>query len=152
VRESVFNMLVNHVDLGGVSVLDLFAGSGALGIEALSRGAGRATFVDHDRAAVAAIRTNLTACGFEDRAEVVEGRVDGHLRELAQGGRGPVDVAFADPPYAHEGWPDLLGRLPARLVVAESDREIDLPAGWRTVRARRYGSTVVTIAVAEEPA
>jgi 16S rRNA (guanine966-N2)-methyltransferase len=136
-------------------VLDLFAGSGALGIEALSRGAAHATFVDDDRAAVGAVEANLAACGFSDRAEVVHGRVELHLRSLVAGsasGVGCFDIAFVDPPYAYEGWTALLSDLPARLVVIESGDAVEAPSGWQTLRDRRYGSTVVTIAVAEEPA
>lgn len=143
VREAIFNTLGSHLDLEGVRVADLFAGTGALGIEALSRGARSAEFVDADRAAVAAIRQNLAATGLEGGV-VHRSDVSRWLR-----GRAPdlpaFDVVFADPPYAFTGWHELLERLPARLAVLESDREIDPGSGWRVLRSKRYGSTVVTL-------
>ena len=134
-------MLASRDALEGAKVADLFAGTGALGIEALSRGASSATFVDHDRTAVRTVRANLAATGFADRATVVHGDV---LRWLEEG-RG-VDLAFADPPYAFDAWGLLAARLRAALAVFESDREIDLGEGWDALLVRRYGGTVVTIA------
>ena len=144
VREAIFNSLQAHVDLDGATVLDLFAGTGALGIEALSRGASHATFVDHDRHAVAAIRANLTATGFEDRATV---RQADAARTATTTTLPAVDVAFADPPYAFvdAGWRDLLTSVDAGLFVLESDREVPLPEGFGVLRSKRYGTTVVVL-------
>ena len=139
VREAIFNSLQAHVDLEGATVLDLFAGTGALGIEALSRGAAHATFVESGRHALFALRDNLAATGFADRATVLG--VDATKATLPA-----VDLAFADPPYAFTGWDDLLTRVDAGVVVLESDREIDPPDPWRVLRAKRYGTTVVTLA------
>jgi 16S rRNA (guanine966-N2)-methyltransferase len=138
VREAVFNTLLGIVDLDGASVLDLFAGTGALGIEALSRGAATATFVERDRAALGAIRANLDAVGFADRAKVVAG-------DATRVGLPAADVVFADPPYSFDAWPDLIARLGDALVVAESDREIDPGEGRRVLKTKRYGTTVVTL-------
>ncbi|MGE3621231.1 MAG: 16S rRNA (guanine(966)-N(2))-methyltransferase RsmD [Acidimicrobiia bacterium] len=143
VREATFNALVSRGALDGATVLDLFAGSGALGIEALSRGAAHATFVDADAAALAAVRANLAACGFAGRAEVVRGEATAFL---AGAGDRRWDLALLDPPYAFDGWAELLAALPAAEAVVESDREVGLPAGWRAERAKRYGGTVVVIA------
>jgi 16S rRNA (guanine966-N2)-methyltransferase len=143
VREALFSMVASRVDLDGATVVDLFAGSGALGIEALSRGAAHATFVDADRAAVTAIRANLAATGLADRATVV--RADA-LRWLGAGGDRRFDVALADPPYAFDAWPTLLGCLRAGLAVLESAAEPDLPPGWDVLVARRHGGTLVTVA------
>ncbi len=140
VRESILNMVVSRVDVVGAVVADLFAGTGAMGIEALSRGAASATFVDHDRRAIAAVRANLEATGVAG-ATVVHDEV---LRFLAAAPR--FDLAFVDPPYAFDRWDELFARLDAALVVAESDREIDPGARWRVVKVRRYGGTVVTLA------
>ena len=140
VREAIFNSLQAHVDLDGATVLDLFAGTGALGIEALSRGAAHATFVEHAPPALAAIRTNLDATGFTAKATVLA--ADATKATLPAG----VAVAFADPPYAFTGWPDLLTRVDADLAVLESDRELDLPHPWRVLRTKRYGTTVVHLA------
>jgi 16S rRNA (guanine966-N2)-methyltransferase len=150
VREAIFNALQSMGAVEGATVLDLFAGSGALGIEALSRGAASATFVDHDRRAVEVVRANLAATGFGPRSTVV--RADA-ATWLAGPGAGPVDLALLDPPYAtdDEAWATLLGRLDASVVVVEADSEPTLPAGWEVVRSRRYGSTVVTIACPEGP-
>jgi 16S rRNA (guanine966-N2)-methyltransferase len=133
--------------MDGASVLDLFAGTGALGIEALSRGATSATFVEADPAAVAAIEDNLRATGLGDRAGVVKADV---LRFLAGPDVAPVDVAFADPPYAFTDWPALLERVPARLVALEARVHLDLGPGWEPLRSRRYGDTVVTLARRQE--
>ncbi|MCU1450945.1 MAG: putative ribosomal methyltransferase, partial [Acidimicrobiales bacterium] len=126
----------------GASVVDLFCGSGALGIEALSRGAASATFVDDDGEALAAVRANLAATGLD--GEVV--RADA-LRWLEAADS--VDLALVDPPYSFDEWDTLFSRLRAGLVVAESDRELELPSGWRTVRLKRYGGTVVHLAANE---
>lgn len=137
-RESIFNVLMS---LGGVedsTVVDLFAGTGALGIEALSRGAAHATFVDRD---VDLLRANLDAVELADRATVVKADV---LRWLESAPA--FDVAFADPPYAFDDWAALLSRLRAGLVVIESDRVIDPGVAWRVLRAKQYGSTVVLVA------
>jgi 16S rRNA (guanine966-N2)-methyltransferase len=141
VREAIFNSLgsVPDVDLDGATVLDLIAGTGALGIEALSRGAAHATYVESDRHALDAIRRNLDATGFTDRATVL-------ARDATSASLPAVEVVFADPPYAFAGWPTLLTRFDAHLAVLESDREIDLPDGWRVLRQKRYGTTVVTLA------
>ena len=142
VREATFNALGSLDALDG-TVLDLFAGSGALGIEALSRGAAAATFVDDDGRALAAVRANLEATGLTDRATVV--RSDA-IRYLA--GACPVGLALLDPPYAFSDgqWSALLHGLDADVVVIESDRDVPVPAPWRVLRVKRYGGTVVQIA------
>jgi 16S rRNA (guanine966-N2)-methyltransferase len=139
VREAIFNSLQAHADLDGATVLDLFAGTGALGIEALSRGAAHATFVEDGRHALSALRANLETTGFADRATVLAH--DATKAELPT-----VDVAFADPPYAFTAWTDLLTRVDAGLVVVESDREVEPPDPWRVLRVKRYGTTVVHLA------
>ena len=144
VREATFNALESAGDVDGATVLDLFAGSGALGIEALSRGAARATFVERDRAALDALRTNLETFDLgAGRAEVVVG--DGVALVGARRLDGPWDVALLDPPYAFDGWDDLLVALDADVAVCESGAAVEPPEGWRMARSKRYGSTVVTI-------
>ena len=144
VREAIFNALWSREAVGGARVLDLFAGSGALGIEALSRGAEHATFVDTDRAARQAVRRNLEACGFSDRADIVAAPAERYLAGLAAA---RWDLAFCDPPYAYAGWERLLAALPAGLVVIESDEPVAVPAGWELVREAGYGGTWVGFAV-----
>jgi 16S rRNA (guanine966-N2)-methyltransferase len=149
VREATFNALGSLGALDG-DVLDLFAGSGALGIEALSRGAASATFVDADARAVAVVRANLEATGLADRATVV--RSD--ARRFLDGGERRFDLALLDPPYAFsdDDWAALLGSLDAAVAVVESDREVALPAPWEVLRSKRYGGTVVLLAGRTGPA
>ena len=147
VREAVFNVLRGLIDLEGATVADLFAGTGALGIEALSRGARAATFVESDRRALAALRANLAATGFADAATVIAGEVRRVLDRV-----GGSDLAFADPPYAFDGWDEVLSRLDAGIVVVESDRDITPPPPWRVLTRKRYGDTVVTITSRRSPA
>ena len=142
VREAVFSSLASMDAVTDTRVVDLFAGSGALGIEALSRGAAWATFVDDERSAVEAVRTNLEATGLADRATVVTDDATRFLAATPQ----TFDVAFADPPYAFDGWADLLACLRAGLVVLESRRPLDTGTSWEVLRTKVYGGTVVTIA------
>lgn len=142
VREAVFNALGSLDWVQGATVLDLFAGSGAMGIEALSRGAAAATFVDRDRAALRSIRRNLEVTALGSRAQVEADDAWRYLRRTTA----TFDLAVLDPPYAFDRWPELLDRLPAARVVIESDRELPPMRGWEVVRCKRYGATVVTIA------
>ncbi len=140
-REATFNALGSLDAIDGVRVVDCFAGTGALGIEALSRGALHVTFLEQDREAVQLIEHNLQALDLADRATVV--RTDA-LRWLQRGNE-DFEVALADPPYAYGDWSELLESLPAPLAVVESRDEPELPSAWRTLRQRRYGGTLVTI-------
>jgi len=142
VRESIFNALYSMDAVDGATVVDLFAGSGALGIEALSRGASHCTFVEPSRSALDALRANLASTGVAAEATVVAVSAEAYLARHPD----PVDLALCDPPYAFEGWEGLLDALAAGLVVCESNRPIDPGQGWRVVRTRRYGGTVVTFA------
>jgi 16S rRNA (guanine966-N2)-methyltransferase len=136
-------MLTSMDAIEGARVLDLYAGSGALGIEALSRGAESAVFVDNDPAAVAAVRVNLSVLGpAAGRARVVHADA---IRYLADGPE--VDLALADPPYSFDGWEQLLGLLLGRasLLVAETGQEWEAGPDWETVKVKRYGGTLVTV-------
>lgn len=155
VREAVFNSLDSLGAVRDATVLDLFAGSGALGIEALSRGARGVTFVDDDRRSVAAVGSNLSALDMQDRAVVVRGEVFATVG--SDRARGPFDLVLADPPYAFDRWPELVGAVadviaPGGLLVAESDRELDpgvvtaFPERRVAIlRQRSYGGTVVAM-------
>ncbi len=140
VREALFSSLESLGVVRGADVLDLFAGTGALGIEALSRGAASATFVDADHAAVSAIKANLAATGLA--GTVVQADAGRYLEGVAR----TFQLALVDPPYAFTDWPRLLERLPADVVALESGAEVDPGPGWETLRSRRYGDTVVTLA------
>lgn len=145
VREAVFDVLGSLIGpdgLYGLAVVDLFAGSGALGIEAMSRGAAAAVFVDRDRQAVATVRRNLAELGLQAGAEVVQADVLGWLAARP----GPFDLAFCDPPYAFDAWPALADGVRAAVLVAESDRPPTLAARWDVRKEKRYGGTLVTVA------
>lgn len=142
VREAVFNSLHSQGCLEGADVLDLFAGSGALGLEAVSRGAASATFVESAPPALAALRANIGATGFDDRCRVVTGDVMAELPRLGGG----YDVALCDPPYGFDAWRKLLSLLPVEVVVAESDQAVEPGPGWDVIKQRRYAGTVVVIA------
>ncbi len=141
----MFNSLNSFDAVDDAVVLDLFAGSGALGIEALSRGASRAVFVERDGRARAVVEANLTLTGLAEAATVVGGSAEDHLARTAE----TFDLVLADPPYDYDGWSRLLALLvprldPGALVVIESGGRIDLPVGWGVVRAKSYGGTLVT--------
>lgn len=140
VRQAVFNSLGSMGVLEGAVVADLFAGSGALGIEALSRGAERCVFVERDRAALQALRLNVATLGIADRCTVHSTDVMAWVPAM----RG-IDIVFIDPPYAFDGWEALLALVQAGLVVSESDDPIPDTAGYVQVRSRRYGRTWVTL-------
>ena len=146
VREAVFNSLYSLGAIEGARVLDLFAGTGALGIEALSRGAAEAVFVENDPAVARLLRDNLELTRLVDRAAVMVVDADTALMGLARGPR--FDVALVDPPYTFDAWPELLSRVPAELVVAESDRPVDVGPDFAIHQHRRHGGTVVTFAQA----
>jgi len=148
VREALFNSLGSLDAVDGATVLDLFAGTGALGIEALSRGAASATFVDADVQAVRAIEENLAVTGLGERARVVHMDV---FRFLADTPPAVVDVAFADPPYAFDDWERLLAAVPAGLVAIEARTHVALDERWRALRSKRYGETVITLARRVDP-
>lgn len=149
IRESLFNRLGQFFD--GGNVLDLYAGTGALGIEALSRGCERAVFVEKDRGAVAAIRENLRRTGFLERAEIIRDDV-GRALERLSGRDGTYNLIFIDPPYriAAPEAGNVQVRLHAllapdgRAVIESSSRSPEI-VGSKKGESRRYGDTVVTI-------
>jgi 16S rRNA (guanine966-N2)-methyltransferase len=148
VREALFNVLAARVDFTGLAVLDLYAGSGALGLEALSRGAASATFVESDRRAAAVIADNvesLSATGAVVRCTSV-------ASVLAAAADHPADLVFADPPYdiASADVDAVLSALADGWVssgaIAVIERPTSAPAltwpgGWTADRDRRYGDT-----------
>lgn len=144
IRESLFAIL--EPDLEGARVLDLFAGAGTLGIEALSRGAAHATFVERSADALAALRRNVVATGFTDRSDVVAANV---LAYLGRPPGAPYDVVFCDPPFADAAvLEEVLRRLPAAvaagahaLAVARVLRKHHpaLPEGVRVTRTKQLG-------------
>ncbi len=147
VREALFSILGARVE--GARVLDLFAGSGALGIEALSRGAAEATFVDRAPAAIRALRANLEALGID--AEVVRADALAALRAARAAAR-QYDLVFLDPPYRHAARlaPALTEAIdglvaPGGSVVSESDRRVPMALDLQLTDERRYGDTLIRI-------
>ena len=161
VKEALFNVLGDRVV--DAAVLDLYAGSGALGLEALSRGAGSAVFVDDDPAAVDAIRVNLESTRLGEDARVVGSSVARYLASVVRHGHGrgaerQFDLVFLDPPYDTPTMDveDVLATLAAsgctspgcRFVVerARATEPPALPPGWGTEFQRAYGDTLVVVA------
>jgi 16S rRNA (guanine966-N2)-methyltransferase len=138
VREAVFNALGSLGVVEGARIVDLFAGTGAMGIEALSRGADHCVFVEKDRSALGVLRLNLKNLDLESRTTVISGDAE-HIAAQQR----DVDVLIADPPYGYNDWVSLLDGVEAGLVVLESDRPVGDIAGWDTVREKKYGRTIV---------
>lgn len=153
VREALFALLP---DLEGARVLDLYAGTGALGIESLSRGAREAVFVDRSARSLAVLRRNLAELGLEARSRVVRSEVLRRLRGWNRDGTmGSFELVLLDPPYdASAGIPDVLDALAAGPLLAEGAEVVvesakrnpwTSPGGFERVDERRYGDTVVSI-------
>lgn len=148
VRESVFNMLTAY--LAEASVLDLFAGSGALGIEALSRGAAHAVFVDQSKASLEVVKQNLTLTHFEPSAEVIYSDFSAYLRQCST----QFDLIFLDPPYAAGFLESALDIIHQRKLLAEnglivceldSTDEIVCPEAYELYRNRKYGKARILL-------
>lgn len=152
VREAIFNLLVNGGygnPLQGARVLDLFAGTGALGLEALSRGATHTTFVENGKPALALLTRNIALM----RAEAETTILRRDIRALGPNPGAPFDVVFLDPPYGKsmgEAALDAARRgnwlAPQALIVWEEGSAPSLPAGFTLEDSRKYGDTLVTIA------
>lgn len=146
VREALFSALGARTDLGGARVLDLFAGSGALGLEALSRGAAHATFVERHGPTLAVARRNAESLGVVDRAAFVRADALAYLGRTS----GPFDLIFADPPYDLGALPVLPARVrpllaPDGLFVLEHDARHAFGDGPGLVLTRAYGRTVLSL-------
>lgn len=151
VREAVFSMLGARIDLDGLRVADLFAGTGALGIEAVSRGAESAVLVEADRRAAKVVRENIAVCRAGQRARVVERTVESFLSAAA----GPFDLVFIDPPYELSS--DDVAAILALLVPALADDAwvviergsrspvVPLPEGLESVAEKKYGDSTVRL-------
>ncbi len=148
VREALFSMLESRGAIEGARVLDLFAGTGAMGLEALSRGAAQATFVDDGRIAQGLIRRNIELTGCAGRATLIR-------RDATRPGDcpgAPFDLIFLDPPYGkglgeralhtalHGGW-----IAPGAMIAWEENAPMPSPEGFAPIETRRYGSTFATL-------
>ncbi len=152
-REGIFSSVGSILgSLDGARVMDLYAGSGAVGLEALSRGAAHALLVESDPKAVRTIRANMAALGL-DGAELAADRVERLLARGPGDGAAPYDFVFADPPYAETGVGRVLellrdhGWLAADALVAVEretrGQDLEWPSGYETERVRRYGEATV---------
>jgi 16S rRNA (guanine966-N2)-methyltransferase len=149
IKEALFNLLTPVL---GKSFLDLFAGSGSVGIEALSRGAARAVFVEHDPALAELIRRNIEECGFERRAEVFATDVQSGLRRLLRK-HDAFDIIFADPPYGQAMVSQIIALLgkgsllsgEGLIIIQHSVRETSWQTGFFMLTdRRRYGETILS--------
>ncbi len=138
-REAIFSMLESRGGVEGAVVADLFCGSGAMGIEALSRGAARVYFVDADPACLAAARANAGSVQLGEGAVFVRAALPGWTPPE------PLDLVLADPPYGPLDVAALLAAVPASRAVIENDRFAEAPAGWAIAKHKRYGTTLVTM-------
>lgn len=137
-------MLESRGGLGELVVADLYCGSGAMGIEALSRGAAKAYFVDADVACLAAAQTNAAPLDLAGEAIYVRATLP------VWSPPADVDLVLCDPPYGPLDLAALLTGVRARRVVVENDRHMDAPAGWRVTKTKRYGTTLVTMLEPDE--
>lgn len=152
VREAVFNIISDRIT--GATVLDLFAGTGALGIEALSRGASRAVFIDAARASCQAILQSLARAGFSNSAVVLRGRLPAALRNISE----RFDLVTMDPPYDSEAAEPTLIELhqfiePGGVVVYEHGSRYnppERPAGLRLLERRVYGDSAIAFYTNQE--
>jgi 16S rRNA (guanine966-N2)-methyltransferase len=151
VKEALFSILGSRIE--GANVIDLFAGSGALGFEALSRGAAHATFVESHRATAAALGRTARSLGVEEHCTVIAATAERALTRL----RGPYDIAFADPPYAQPYPAQLFAALrasgafgPSTLLVYEHSSANAAPAdgGFAVMRTARYGAVALSFLAA----
>jgi 16S rRNA (guanine966-N2)-methyltransferase len=154
VREALFGILASAGLIEGARVLDLYAGTGALALEALSRGAATAVLVESAREALTALRANVAALGLEDRSRVVAGDVAKAIRRLPD--TGPFDLVFADPPWAmvDEGHATAVLSTLARSAGIATDGRVVLEHSARTapfdvdglvrLETRKYGDTALT--------
>jgi 16S rRNA (guanine(966)-N(2))-methyltransferase RsmD len=153
VREALFNILGRQ---DGNAWLDVYAGTGAVALEALSRGAARAVFIESSRACCEAIRANIEKCGFSQAAEVLEMTAEQGIRLLAGRGR-KFEIVFADPPYGKglaAALPGIVGEAgissaAGMLVIQHSLREkLDVdPGAWIISDVRKYGDTEISILI-----
>ena len=146
-REAMFNVITNRIDLEDVDVLDLFAGSGALGFEAISRGARSVVFVERDRSAMRTLLDNARHFDVEDACSLVQADAGVWLDRF---GGPPFDLILADPPY---DYPDM-ARLPEKvarhlhpegLFLLEHDRRVSFDGSEHLIQSRAYGRTTVSV-------
>lgn len=158
VREAIFNIIGN--DLSGMNVLDLFAGTGILGLEALSRGAAFSLFVDNSVNALNLINKNITICGFKESALAVKRNLNKGLPSHDLLSKGNINLVFADPPYRKNLIPGVLEDISLKRImssdsicVTESMKEDQVPElskDLRLIKSKVYGETKISIYAKEK--
>jgi 16S rRNA (guanine966-N2)-methyltransferase len=155
VREAIFNILAHGPfeapSLSGASVLDVFAGTGALGLEALSRGAAHATFIENSRIALGSLRDNIARCRRDDQSTILErDALTPPPSPSSPKGGAPADFVFIDPPYRKGLMAPALDALkdggwiaPVTFIIAEMAADDAPPDGWRCLETRRYGAAQI---------
>jgi 16S rRNA (guanine(966)-N(2))-methyltransferase RsmD len=149
-REVLFSSIAG--DVPGARFLDLFAGTGAVGIEALSRGAEFAVFVDHDQRCVDTVHENLALARLEDRGEAIRRDVLQALPQVARAYES-FDIVFLDPPYAYPRleqvlrvvWDERPGITPSALVIVQHHRDQDVSVGAKPRRVKEFGDTLLSM-------
>lgn len=151
VRESIFNILADQIL--DANVLDMFAGTGAMGLEALSRGAQHAVFIDNQPAALALIKKNIQACRWNDRADIIRWDLRQNLKCIRSPKR-PFTLVFVDPPYRSQSIPAVLRHLDNSRALGIETKVIiehapgDFPETWPDIYdledRRKYGKTLVS--------
>ena len=148
VRESLFNVLAHQAGFDGAHVLDLFAGTGALGLEALSRGATHATFVDSGRVSAKLIRANIAKLQFQQSTRLIQC----DARALPQNTGQRCSLVFLDPPYGQNLGEKALKTAEAggwladdALIVWEESQPLEAPEGFEVIDSRKYGTTHITL-------
>ncbi|MHB2027745.1 MAG: RsmD family RNA methyltransferase [Acidimicrobiales bacterium] len=138
-REAIFSMLESRGGLNGLVVADLYCGSGAMGIEAMSRGADKVYFVDTDPQCLSAVKMNLAPLGLSSEAIYVRANLPVWTppRDL--------DLVLADPPYGPMDLASVLRGVLAQRAIIENDRYMDPPLAWTVTKTKRYGTTLVTM-------
>ena len=153
IREAIFNIIGQ--DLGGVNVLDLFAGTGSMGLETLSRGASHAVFIDNSPQSIKLIKKNLALCGFQDSGAVLRRDLRKGVQQIYFLLKGIFDLVFIDPPYGKglivevlRGLSKLTILADKALVIAESSKTEKLPVCFGTLEMiddRSYGDTKISV-------
>ena len=138
-REAIFSMLESRGGLHDLVVADLYCGSGAMGIEALSRGAARVYFVDTDPQCLVASKVNLEPLQLSGEAIFVRANLPVWTPPH------DLDLLLADPPYGPLDLASVLNGVVAKRVVVENDRHMAAPEGWNVTKTKRYGTTLVTM-------
>ena len=141
VKEAIFNSLHSYGLVENRSFLDLFSGTGSLGIEALSRGAKSVVFIDHHAEAIDCIILNVEKLNYCSTSKVLKTDALSFLEREDY-----FDVALLDPPYKYEHWGTLLKRVNAHSIVIESSEQVTLESDWEIIKSQKYGQTNLLIA------